>query len=169
MTPDLFTRMVDGFWFALESYGPLADLVQVANRQRFNLFDSEAVKQGLLSGDLPQLTIVPAPGSGSVNAPGSGSSSHSETFSYDYVLGLLSDNLSTRLPGSVDPVKWACLRALQRFSPFLPGLREVVKITRWGPFGDQITDVPGIDQVAPGWKAIMRLQVTAVLGKGRLY
>lgn len=169
MTPDIFTQMVNGIWFGLASYGPLRARVKVANRIQFNRADEIAIKPSLTSGDFPQLVVVPAAGSGVVNAQGTGSSSHSESFGIDYVLGLMTDERSTSIDlRSIDPLQWACLRALQRFSPRLPGCPWVV-VTGFGPFGPQIAEIPGIEQVAKGWKSVMRFRVTAVLGKGRMY
>lgn len=104
---DPYTIVYRMLWDLVENHKPLARLVQVENRLRFDK-ERDAIKQTVAEGDLPELRLTPQGAEYHIQSTTS-SSSVIQTLQWGIATG------DFRLHYSLYPVAWELLRAMSKW------------------------------------------------------
>lgn len=168
---DPFSMLEQAVWLAAEASPHVTALVKLGNRIKFHQGADMPLKTETQPGDLPELVMFPS--GGDINPVGVGTSSHNHSFVQRYAFIITTDKLRTDLDRSVNPVKWALLRAMLRY-PAGPGGwmgLPFCRMVRAGSFSDQVSlpqAMAGLERPDAAWKAVLSMEFGLVFSRSEI-
>lgn len=143
------------------AYQPLRDLVRLGNIIHLTGDGAQPFKGEVAAGDLPELLIIPA--GGDLNAPNVGSSSSGWAVRQRYTVAIATDQFRTNQTRSINPIRWAVIRALARLEDTLPGYSDVrwSRVSEWSDaIGGRGTDPQALTE---GWHTVLTIEVRIIV------
>jgi len=107
-SPDPFSQVEAALWAVLESHAPLAALVPLGNRIRFNGEADDPAKDSATAADAPELMVFPA------GFELEGGTSSSIMVRQRYVVSIATDSLNTSRIREYNAIKWELLVAAEK-------------------------------------------------------
>lgn len=156
---DPFSMVYNTVWDVLNRHKPLADLVKLRNRIRFDTDDRDPEKQEIIDSDVPELEMYPAGGDAEPFHTNT-----SSLASQSLVLQLTTGEL--RIHKVLFPVKWELLKALIQCGHNLGGLPFVRGISFSGI--DETQDDDAANRGTRGWSATITITILMVFDNTRL-
>lgn len=158
---DPFSKLEAAIWMAVEASPIVTALVRPGNRIKFHSGPDKALKQDTQVGDLPELVMFPV--GGEINPQNRGTSSGTHSLTQRYAFIITTDQLKTSLDRSVNPVKWALLRALLRNHPGPSGWMGLpfVRLLNGSSFSDLVELPPqmgSLNRSEMAWKGVMTVE-----------
>ena len=147
---DPFSLVYERVWDILTGHKPLADLVNLRNRIRFDQTEQDPEKQEIEDSDLPELMLVPAGGEAE---PFDTNTTARAT--QDLELQLTTGDL--RVHEVLFPVKWQLLRALVQCGVQLGGF-DFVRGVGFSNITEEF-DNDAANRGTRGWSATITIRV----------